>query len=214
MSQTTRPSAALMTIGSSVPMKPRSALAKSRRSLKSAAADPAPAVCSDISLPKTTTAGQLIRHPHPRNAPKASRKSPRDQRPTEPGKGLREQRAAQTSKPARSCASRNNATARRSGTGTGVALGARQQAQPLRVGPGLLQAGSRATGWWCAAGPRDGGTMTVSDPAQIAAPAGGTMSVSGLAQDDITRMRDQLFFEGPARNRRLSRFGSCCRCRR
>jgi uncharacterized hydrophobic protein (TIGR00271 family) len=32
------------------------------------------------------------------------------------------------------------------------------------------------------------------------------MSVSGLAQVDITRMRDQLFFEGPERNRRLSRF--------
>jgi uncharacterized hydrophobic protein (TIGR00271 family) len=32
------------------------------------------------------------------------------------------------------------------------------------------------------------------------------MSVTGLAQDDITRMRDQLFFDGPERNRRLSRF--------
>jgi uncharacterized hydrophobic protein (TIGR00271 family) len=30
--------------------------------------------------------------------------------------------------------------------------------------------------------------------------------VSGLAELDITRMRDQLFFEGPERNRRLSRF--------
>jgi uncharacterized hydrophobic protein (TIGR00271 family) len=30
--------------------------------------------------------------------------------------------------------------------------------------------------------------------------------VSGLAEVDITRMRDQLFFEGPERNRRLSRF--------
>jgi hypothetical protein len=30
--------------------------------------------------------------------------------------------------------------------------------------------------------------------------------VTGLAQDDITRMRDQLFFDGPERNRRLSRF--------
>ena len=30
--------------------------------------------------------------------------------------------------------------------------------------------------------------------------------LTGLAQDDITRMRDQLFFEGPERNRRLSRF--------
>jgi len=30
--------------------------------------------------------------------------------------------------------------------------------------------------------------------------------VSGLAQVDIKRMRDQLFFEGPERNRRLSRF--------
>jgi uncharacterized membrane protein len=30
--------------------------------------------------------------------------------------------------------------------------------------------------------------------------------VIGLAQDDITRMRDQLFFEGLERNRRLSRF--------
>ena len=28
----------------------------------------------------------------------------------------------------------------------------------------------------------------------------------GLGQDDLTRMRDQLFFEGPARLRRLSRF--------
>jgi len=37
MSQTTRPSAALITIGSSVPIKPRSELAKSARSLKSAA---------------------------------------------------------------------------------------------------------------------------------------------------------------------------------
>ncbi len=26
------------------------------------------------------------------------------------------------------------------------------------------------------------------------------MSVTGLAQDDVTRMRDQLFFEGPRRN--------------
>ena len=32
------------------------------------------------------------------------------------------------------------------------------------------------------------------------------MSVTGLAQVDIKRMRDQLFFEGPERNRRLSRF--------
>ena len=32
------------------------------------------------------------------------------------------------------------------------------------------------------------------------------MSVTGLARDDITRMRDQLFFDGPERNRRLSRF--------
>ena len=32
------------------------------------------------------------------------------------------------------------------------------------------------------------------------------MSVTGLAQGDIARMRDQLFFEGPERNRRLSRF--------
>jgi hypothetical protein len=32
------------------------------------------------------------------------------------------------------------------------------------------------------------------------------MSVTGLAQDDITRMRDQLFFDGPERHRRLSRF--------
>ena len=30
--------------------------------------------------------------------------------------------------------------------------------------------------------------------------------MTGLAQVDITRMRDQLFFEGPERNRRLSRF--------
>jgi uncharacterized hydrophobic protein (TIGR00271 family) len=30
--------------------------------------------------------------------------------------------------------------------------------------------------------------------------------VNGLAQDDITRMRDQLFFEGPEMRRRLSRF--------
>jgi hypothetical protein len=30
--------------------------------------------------------------------------------------------------------------------------------------------------------------------------------VTGLAQADITRMRDQLFFDGPERNRRLSRF--------
>ena len=30
--------------------------------------------------------------------------------------------------------------------------------------------------------------------------------MTGLAQDDITRMRDQLFFDGPERNRRLSRF--------
>jgi hypothetical protein len=29
------------------------------------------------------------------------------------------------------------------------------------------------------------------------APLEGTMSVTGLAQDDITRMRDQLFFDGP-----------------
>jgi uncharacterized hydrophobic protein (TIGR00271 family) len=32
------------------------------------------------------------------------------------------------------------------------------------------------------------------------------MSETSLAQVDITRMRDQLFFEGPERNRRLSRF--------
>ena len=32
------------------------------------------------------------------------------------------------------------------------------------------------------------------------------MSQTGLAQADITRMRDQLFFDGPERNRRLSRF--------
>ena len=30
--------------------------------------------------------------------------------------------------------------------------------------------------------------------------------MTGLAPDDITRMRDQLFFYGPERNRRLSRF--------
>ena len=30
--------------------------------------------------------------------------------------------------------------------------------------------------------------------------------MTGLAQPDITRMRDQLFFDGPERNRRLSRF--------
>ena len=30
--------------------------------------------------------------------------------------------------------------------------------------------------------------------------------MTGLAQGDITRMRDQLFLEGPERNRRLSRF--------
>jgi uncharacterized membrane protein len=30
--------------------------------------------------------------------------------------------------------------------------------------------------------------------------------LTGLAQDDITRMRDQLFFDGLERNRRLSRF--------
>ena len=32
------------------------------------------------------------------------------------------------------------------------------------------------------------------------------MSVTGLAEDDITRMRDQVFFDGPERHRRLSRF--------
>ena len=32
------------------------------------------------------------------------------------------------------------------------------------------------------------------------------MSETGLAQADITRMRDQLFFDGPERNRRLTRF--------
>ncbi len=32
------------------------------------------------------------------------------------------------------------------------------------------------------------------------------MFVTGLAQADIARMRDQLFFEGPERSRRLSRF--------
>ena len=31
------------------------------------------------------------------------------------------------------------------------------------------------------------------------------MSVTGLAQVDITRMRDQLFFDGPERNRRVMR---------
>ena len=30
--------------------------------------------------------------------------------------------------------------------------------------------------------------------------------MTGLAQDDIARMRDQLFFDGPERGRRLSRF--------
>ena len=30
--------------------------------------------------------------------------------------------------------------------------------------------------------------------------------VTGLAHPDITRMRDQLFFDGPERNRRLNRF--------
>lgn len=30
--------------------------------------------------------------------------------------------------------------------------------------------------------------------------------MSGLAQADIKRMRDQLFFEGPERSRRLSRY--------
>ena len=30
--------------------------------------------------------------------------------------------------------------------------------------------------------------------------------MTGLAQDDVARMRDQLFFDGPERNRRLSRF--------
>ena len=30
--------------------------------------------------------------------------------------------------------------------------------------------------------------------------------MASLAQDDLQRMRDQLFFEGPERNRRLSRF--------
>jgi len=34
----------------------------------------------------------------------------------------------------------------------------------------------------------------------------GTTLVTGLAQVDITRMRDQLFFDGPERPRRLSRF--------
>ena len=31
------------------------------------------------------------------------------------------------------------------------------------------------------------------------------MSVTGLAQVDITRMRDQLFFDRPERNRRVMR---------
>src|SRR5512135_490226 len=52
MSHTTRPSAVLTTIGSSVPTKPRSALTKSLRSLKSAATCLVPAACSDMSLPK------------------------------------------------------------------------------------------------------------------------------------------------------------------
>ena len=30
--------------------------------------------------------------------------------------------------------------------------------------------------------------------------------LTGPAQDDVARMRDQLFFEGPERNQRLSRF--------
>ena len=30
--------------------------------------------------------------------------------------------------------------------------------------------------------------------------------MSGLSEVDIKRMRDQLFFEGPERNRRLSRY--------
>ena len=38
-----------------------------------------------------------------------------------------------------------------------------------------------------------------------AAVHGRRLSVTGLAQDDVTRMRDQLFFEGPERSRRLSR---------
>jgi hypothetical protein len=31
--------------------------------------------------------------------------------------------------------------------------------------------------------------------------------MGGLTQADIQRMRDQLFFEGPERGRRLSRYG-------
>jgi hypothetical protein len=51
--------------------------------------------------------------------------------------------------------------------------------------------------------------------------------MAGLTQADIQRMRDQLFFEGPERGRRLSRYGlllplsaviasagACCRGRR
>ena len=37
------------------------------------------------------------------------------------------------------------------------------------------------------------------------------MSVTGLAQGDIARMRDQLFFEGPERNRRLEAVSGFCR---
>ncbi len=32
------------------------------------------------------------------------------------------------------------------------------------------------------------------------------MFVTSLDQADVARMRDQLFFDGPERNRRLSRF--------
>jgi hypothetical protein len=38
------------------------------------------------------------------------------------------------------------------------------------------------------------------------ATAGGTAQMSGLSEVDIKRMRDQLFVEGPERNRRLSRY--------
>jgi hypothetical protein len=61
-------------------------------------------------------------------------------------------------------------------------------------------------------GPRRGGAHRVPlregglHRELIAGEAGGTGQMSGLTNADITRMRDQLFFEGPERNRRLSRY--------
>jgi len=51
-------------------------------------------------------------------------------------------------------------------------------------------------------------TLRAAPPARVVAVAAGAEgdSMVGVTHDDVQRMRDQLFFEGPQRPRRLSRF--------